>query len=187
MDGAVLLIISLIGGGISAAIANSKGRNPIGWFFFGFLAPLIAIIVALVVSDLKEIERQRSHARTERRRLRAQLSQERMKNESFRRHTAGRLDSHDRMLGTDTRQGAPQLGGIRPLAPTLGGGAGGPPPPPPTAATWWYIEGGAELGPVGEAELRTLIANRQVSAEALVWREGLTEWEAASNFPQLVS
>ena len=43
-------------------------------------------------------------ARADRRRLREQLRQERMKNEAYRRHAASRLDLHDRALGMDTRQ-----------------------------------------------------------------------------------
>lgn len=44
-------IVGLIGGTISAAIAPTKNRNPLGWFVIGFLLPLIGLILILVLPD----------------------------------------------------------------------------------------------------------------------------------------
>ena len=46
----VYLLIGVVGGLISALIASSKGRSALGWAVAGFLAPLIAIIVLLVMA-----------------------------------------------------------------------------------------------------------------------------------------
>ncbi len=71
------LILSLIigagAGAITAAIASSKGRSGVGWFFVGFFLPCIGIIVAIAMSDLKEQEKQRQAMTNEQRRLQEQL------------------------------------------------------------------------------------------------------------------
>ena len=45
----LLLVIMIIGGTLSAAIASSKGRSGIAWFVVGALLPLPAVIAACVV------------------------------------------------------------------------------------------------------------------------------------------
>ena len=47
------LIIALIGGGLCAALAVEKNRSPLGWFFIGFLLPLIGIILMFVLPSEK--------------------------------------------------------------------------------------------------------------------------------------
>ncbi len=50
--GAVFAALFLFGI-VTALIANGKGRNPIGWFVFGAILPLIGMIVALAVPSLR--------------------------------------------------------------------------------------------------------------------------------------
>lgn len=169
------LVIMLIGGAISAFIAHSKGRNVVGWFFFGFLLPLIGIIVALVVSDLKEEERHRAHAQAERRRLKEQLRQEQIKNESFQRHATHRLDSHDQVLRIDTRRAAGLDGGGAP--PVLSRGV--PPPLAGEPLAWHYAARGEPLGPVTESELRDMLESGELATSTLVWKDGFPTWVPA--------
>jgi len=96
---------------ICAVIADSKGRNPIGWFFIGFFFPLIGLILVLVLSNLKEAQDKELAMETEQRRLREQLRQERLKNEQFRKHAQIRLDTHDTALGMSTRNAPVMLPG----------------------------------------------------------------------------
>jgi hypothetical protein len=105
----VQLLIMAIFGGISAAIASSKGRNTVGWFFIGFFFGCIGLIIILCLSNLLEDQARWDAQAVEQRRLREQLRQEQLKNETFRQHTAARLDVHDRTLGIDTRESAPAL------------------------------------------------------------------------------
>lgn len=49
---AVLAGIFLFGA-VTALVANGKGRNPLGWFIFGAVLPLIGLIVALAVPNLR--------------------------------------------------------------------------------------------------------------------------------------
>ena len=176
----VYFVIGLIAGAVSAAIASSKGRNPVGWFFFGFLFGLIAVIVAAVVGNLKEQERHRAHSMAERRRLREQLRQEKMKGEAFRRHAAGRLDSHDEALGLDTRGGPALAGGAarQPLQP----GTAQPPPVSQGDRQWHYHRGDESVGPVSQSTLHRLLTSGELDPSVLVWTEGQDEWLPASRF-----
>ena len=96
-------IILLIFGIICAAIANSKGRSVIAWFFIGFFFGIFGLIILLVVGNLKDARQKEMEMKTEQRRLREQLRQERIKNDQFRKHTQVRLDTHDNALGLETR------------------------------------------------------------------------------------
>src|SRR5262245_8301344 len=101
-------------GCIAAAIANSKGRSSVGWFFGGFFLGLIGIIIVAVLPNLKEQKFKEEAVERENRRLREQLMQEQIKTEAFRRHAAARLDAHDTHLGIDTRSAASALPGANP-------------------------------------------------------------------------
>lgn len=100
----VQLIIMAVCGAIAAAIASHKGRNVVGWFFGGFFLQVIGIIIVACLGNLKEQRAYRQHTENERRRLREQLRQERLKTEAFRQYSLERLDSHDEVLGVDTRK-----------------------------------------------------------------------------------
>lgn len=185
MEPGVLLIIGLIVGGICAAVASSKGRSGVGWFFGGFFFGLIAIVIVAVLPNLREEERRRQHDMAERRRLREQLRQEKMKTESFRHHATNRLDTHDGALGLDTRRtsglGAGKAQPI--LVPRVA-----PPPLPPAAAegegaTWFYAADGETRGPVPESTLVWMLQSGALKGSSLVWRDGLAEWTAASSIP----
>jgi hypothetical protein len=54
------------------------------------------------------------------------------------------------------------------------------------AQEWYYAQGGRKVGPVSEAELRQAAATGKLSADDLVWREGMPQWRAASNVEGLV-
>jgi hypothetical protein len=179
------LIINIIGGAICAAIASSKGRSGIGWFFIGFLIPLIGLIIILVLGDEREQDRQRAHARTERRRLQEQLRQERMKNEAFRRHAAGRMDAHDRVLGVSTRASPELIGAGSPEPQShLGAGASDTLPPPPghtpARVAWFYLRGDKQQGPVEQDRLASAFRTGRLPLTTLVWCDGMGDWQPAS-------
>ena len=116
----VLLIVVIfwcICGGICSAIAASKGRNPVGWFFAGLMPYFTGIILIACLPNLKEKKAREEALDRENRRLREQLYQEQMKAETFRQHTIERLDVHDVHLGVDTRSTSNRLGGPQADAP----------------------------------------------------------------------
>ena len=174
----IQILILIVFATVTAMIASSKGRNAVGWFFGGFFLGLIGIIIVAVLPNLKKQREQEAQIARENRRLREQVKQERIKNEAFRRFTAGRLDVHDQALGLDTRTAqalpdaaaAPQLTLGEPLA---------IPVDPPVARLWYYEVEGQAMGPVPEAEIRNLLQAGRVSPQTLVWCEDLGSWTPA--------
>jgi hypothetical protein len=169
------LVVATIFGAIVSAIAASRGRNAIGWFFVGFFSFCIGLILVLVLPDLKQERARLDHDRMEKRRLREQLAQERLKNQAFRGHVAERLDVHDRLLGTDTRNvQAPMLPPVAPEAPPAEEGG--------LPRDGWYVAppGGDPEGPMPLSELRERISRGETTASTLVWHGTLSNWMPVS-------
>jgi GYF domain 2 len=99
----IQLIIMVVFASIASAIASSKGRSTVGWFFGGFFLGIFGIIIVAVLPNLKEQRAKEEAIERENRRLREQLVQEQIKTEAFRRHASARLDVHDNHMGIDTR------------------------------------------------------------------------------------
>ena len=184
MDIAIQLIIGCICAVIAAVIASSKGRNVVGWFFGGFFLGIIGIIIVAVLPNKKQEAAVRAQAESERRRLREQLRQERLKNEAFRQYTAARLDAHDNQLGVDTRS-QQALPGVRENADALRQLAGDASAAPasavspmanPSAAVWYYEETGQQKGPVSAMDIRELIRVQKLGGHSLVWTSGMMDW-----------
>ncbi|UFZ02009.1 DUF4339 domain-containing protein [Bradyrhizobium ontarionense] len=53
--------------------------------------------------------------------------------------------------------------------------------------SWYYAAQGQQQGPVSESELRDLIARGALTAETLVWSDGMAGWEKAGRIPGLLS
>ena len=67
------------------------------------------------------------------------------------------------------------------------GGAPAPAPaaPPPLPASWHVAINGQSQGPVGIPQLQQAIASGQVQRDTLVWKQGMTNWTAAGQIPEL--
>jgi hypothetical protein len=52
MVSVIALVIMLVGGLCAGGIAGAKNRSSFGWFVFGFITPLIAVIAASCVAPL---------------------------------------------------------------------------------------------------------------------------------------
>lgn len=194
MEVGAQLLIMVVFAVLVGAIANSKGRNAIGWGALGFFLPCIALILVLVLPDVKQEQRRQEQSRAERRRLREQLRQERMKTEAYRRHVSSRLDAHDDHLGIDTRSVSALPEGHGFHQPTGQLGAGQDPAQPFVAAgaaaageqagstvkEWFYERGGESRGPVSEAAIRMGLRGGKIDGTTLVWREGMPNWQAVS-------
>ncbi|HUK83074.1 MAG TPA: GYF domain-containing protein [Verrucomicrobiae bacterium] len=46
--------------------------------------------------------------------------------------------------------------------------------------TWYYATGGQQVGPITDADLERLVNAGMVTAETLIWHEGLSEWQPYS-------
>jgi hypothetical protein len=53
--------------------------------------------------------------------------------------------------------------------------------------SWYYAAQGQQQGPVSEDELRDLIGRSVVTAETLLWSDGMAGWEKAGRIPGLMS
>jgi GYF domain 2 len=53
--------------------------------------------------------------------------------------------------------------------------------------SWFFASQGQQQGPYPQAQLREFIANGTVTAETLVWTEGMTGWQKAGEIPGLLS
>ena len=53
--------------------------------------------------------------------------------------------------------------------------------------SWFFASEGKQQGPYPEAQLREFIANGTVTAETLVWTEGMAGWQKAGEIPGLLS
>lgn len=181
----VRLLVGLVFGGICAAIANSKGRNTVGWFFLGFFFACISLIIILCLSNLKEEGAKWSANEIEQRRLREQLRQEQLKNEALRQHTVARLDIHDQKLGIDTRDvptalpyGSLQSPGLLTAAPSSS--------LTDFPETGWYLNlNGSQEGPYTYSLISARARQGTLPPETLVWVEGMDEWRTAGSIPNL--
>jgi hypothetical protein len=53
--------------------------------------------------------------------------------------------------------------------------------------SWFYAAGGQQQGPYPEAQFRELLARGTVTADTLVWTEGMAAWQKAGEVPGLLS
>jgi GYF domain 2 len=185
------LFVGIICGIICAVIAPSNGRNPVGWFFAGFFIGLIGLIVLLCMPNLKEEQAYKVGVEQENRRLREQLRQEQIKAETFRGHTQRRLDAHDQKLAIDTRADDHLLTGAGAAPGGLLGQDGVPFAQQVSSAAsvpgWYYAIDGQTLGPVPAGQMVQMIQSRAISANTLVWIEGMIDWTPASRVPEFSS
>lgn len=60
-----------------------------------------------------------------------------------------------------------------------------PPPPPPAPATFMVYANGAQAGPFDMNQLAQMAAGGQLTPATFVWRQGMANWTAASQVPEL--
>lgn len=53
--------------------------------------------------------------------------------------------------------------------------------------SWFYASEGQQQGPFPEIQLREFFAKRTITADTLVWTEGMTNWQRAGDIPGLTS
>lgn len=169
----VQILVMLVFGGICAAIASSRGRSPVGWFFIGAFFSCLGLIVLLVIPDLKKQEERDRRLSQENRRLREQIAKNRQIADSRQAGLERRLGAHDQALGLDTGETAGALTDGEPA-----------PPPLPDEAVWFYAHNNERQGPVPEETLRHMLRERAIKGATLVWREGMPDWTAIEKLPE---
>lgn len=167
------LIILLVFGAICAFVASARGRTPVGWFVLGFLFPILAVILVLVLPDLRIQQEKERRLQTENRRLRERVRKDRQVADQRYSEHQSRLAVHDEALGVDTAQRVlPRERAVASLPPAL-------PADPPSgirAADWYYAVGQEHEGPISYESLRGYLESGIVSPETLVWTEDMADW-----------
>jgi membrane protease subunit (stomatin/prohibitin family) len=62
-----------------------------------------------------------------------------------------------------------------------------PPPPIPPALTFYVVQNGQQAGPFDLNTLKQMAMQQQVNQESLFWREGMANWIAGTQVPELAS
>lgn len=172
----LLLCLALV----VATIAHSRGRNPVGWFLLGIFFSLIALLLVVLLPNLREEAEREDLHRGEQERLKEEFKAERGRVRTRLAEAEARLDRHDRLAGVDTRP-EPLLSGAAAQAP-----GGVMPPLPASSAPRWYFEfEGQPRGPEALSSLRLRLARGEIGPGTLVWREGLEDWMPAGSQPEL--
>jgi hypothetical protein len=200
----IQLVIAVVMGIIASCVAHAKGRNAIGWFFGGFFLGLIGVIIVACLSNRKDEMRRNQHASRERRLLREQLHQERLKSQAFQQYAGARLAKHDEVLSLDTssHQSLPSLQPVD--TPNLSANgvndelsrlveataisspdlAQAQPVSPQTQDPQWYVYINNErYNPGGTEKVVEMIRNGHISSDAFVWTEGMTDPVPIANVP----
>lgn len=105
---------------IPAKMAESRGRDSFAWYVFGLLSLLLAIILLLVLPDLKKQKERDQQVDRRAQRLQEELDAERRRSEHFRLEAERRLDVHDQVLGVHTRVALPGAATASPVLVDLG-------------------------------------------------------------------
>ena len=157
---------AILFGIICALIAHSRGRNVIAWVLLGLFLQCIALVLILILPDLKAEESKQQRNSQENRRLREQLRKERQISDQRHQHIESRLGQHDQALGMDTSQ-PPEL--TQQTLARLTGGSGN---------VWYYARDTDRKGPVSLDTLRHLYEDELIGPETLVWTEGMEDWDS---------
>ena len=193
MENGVVFVIWLVCGVISAAIASSKGRSAVGWFFGGVFLGLIGIIIIACLSNLNEERNRRNYVDWQQRRTQEQIYQEQVKNQAFQQYTAARLDQHDQHLGLNTRPANQNLtygdGGNQNYLPGQGQAvaSGFQQPQANTQAAAWHVidSTNQRLGPLSIQQITSLINEQRLTRSSLAWSQIKNAWCPISEVQEL--
>ncbi|PIE22800.1 MAG: hypothetical protein CSA62_10845 [Planctomycetota bacterium] len=176
------LLIAAVFGVICALVAHSRGRSVVAWFFLGGFLTCIALVLILVLPDLKAEEQRQERLRRENRRLREQLRSDRQLADQRNAEMQQRLGVHDRALHLDTR--TPDQ-----LAAEEGAGGAGPALSHADiefekqracfAGTEWYFldQEDQQVGPLSFDEFKRQWRSGDFGAMSFVWAPILSDWQ----------
>ncbi len=61
-----------------------------------------------------------------------------------------------------------------------------PAAPPPLPEVYYVVQDGKQTGPYNGTEIARLVMEKKVSASTSVWKTGMSEWQKADSFPELL-
>lgn len=65
--------------------------------------------------------------------------------------------------------------------------AGAMPPPLPNTVQFFAVVNGQQAGPYNDATLRQMIQMGSIKQDTMMWKQGMSQWTAASQIPELIS
>ena len=153
------------------ALGSGAGGETVGALDLGIALGKAALIIVLVLPDMKVQEDREKRQRMETRKLREQLQKERQVSDQRHNHVERRLGAHDESLGLDTSTppGLPNSEAAAQLS---------------NADQWFYARDNERQGPVSEETIRHLLAAQAIDGDSLVWRDGMAEWMPAGDLEQ---
>ena len=60
-----------------------------------------------------------------------------------------------------------------------------PPPPPPSSFSFYALIDNKQYGPYDKIQFKRLVDNDMVTRDTLVWKEGMEQWLATKNVPEM--
>lgn len=189
-------VAGIVFGAICAVLAQGRGRSALAWFVLGFLFNCLALIIVLVLPDLRDEEGRHVRLSEETRRLRERVRLDRHVADRRHEEVQRRLGAHDFALGLDTAPPLPALAmkkpapvpgpGLPPGAPEVADPADSPENQPPFAnLPWFHARDGVQQGPIGFAALRGLWRDGGIDGRTFVWSRGMKEWQRIEELPGL--
>ena len=58
--------------------------------------------------------------------------------------------------------------------------------PQQTLAEWYVVENGKPAGPYTEREIKSMLLSKAIGKDTLVWTQGMSEWQVASEQPEIL-
>lgn len=58
--------------------------------------------------------------------------------------------------------------------------------PQQTSKEWYVVENGNPVGPYTEGEVKRMLLSKTISKDTLVWTQGMSEWQVASENPEIL-
>ena len=169
MEILIQLAFMLVFGVICGMIANSRGRSGVGWFFIGAFLHCFALVLLLVLPDLKVLEERDRELRRENRRLREQLKKDRAVADARYQETNRRITAHDRALGVDTATHA--------VGPAEDETRAALPAADFEDVKWYYLDEHRERqGPFDFKQMKRLWREATIGARTMIWNKSFAYW-----------
>ncbi len=174
------LTILAIFGFICSAVAHSRGRSAVGWFFIGLIFGCLPLVILFVIPDLnveqaKQERRERQYSRLKERQVKDRATVDRKLAAQDKR-----LDVHDQALGVDTIEAETSTAAAPPsrrVSPAF-----------PEDVDWYYAvddETEEEVGPVTFADVHEAFRSGILNEQSVVWHENMKDWAKIAKVPGL--
>lgn len=162
-------------------LAQARGRSAVGWAIGGFFFGCFALILILVLPDLKAMDGRENRLRKQNRRLRERQQSDRRTADDRYDEQNKRLRAHDLTLGMDTQPPSIASGASEPQWQLTSD----PAHIEDDGTEWFYATGGKQEGPITFGAMKSLWQANHVNADTLVWSQGMNDWASIDDVTEL--